>query len=165
MAEGKISHSVKTGMSFGLTSAVITTLGLMTGLYAGTESKAAVLGGVVMIALADGLSDALAIHVSEESENVHSHAAVWEATAVTFVAKSVVTLSFAVPVFFMELKTAVHAGIAWGGLLLIMLSFRTGGPGIKQRFKTIAEHVAIAALVVAGTYFLGQWVSARFGGL
>ena len=34
-----MKHSVRTGLSFGLTSGVITTLGLMVGLHAGTHSK------------------------------------------------------------------------------------------------------------------------------
>ena len=38
--------SWKTGLSFGLTSGVITTLGLMVGLHAGTHSRAVVLGGM-----------------------------------------------------------------------------------------------------------------------
>ena len=55
-------------MSFGLTSGIITTLGLIVGLHSGTHSKLAVIGGILTIAMADAFSDALGIHVSEESE-------------------------------------------------------------------------------------------------
>ncbi|MBH0196170.1 MAG: hypothetical protein HP494_11385, partial [Nitrospira sp.] len=61
--------SWKTGLSFGLTSGVITTLGLMVGLHSGTHSRAIVIGGILTIAIADAMSDALGIHVSEESNN------------------------------------------------------------------------------------------------
>ncbi|TKS61160.1 MAG: membrane protein [Nitrospira sp.] len=61
--------SWKTGLSFGLTSGVITTLGLMVGLHSGTHSRAIVIGGILTIAIADAMSDALGIHVSEESKN------------------------------------------------------------------------------------------------
>ena len=54
-----MKQSLKTGFSFGLTSGVITTLGLMVGLNAGTHSRLAVIGGIVTIAVADALSDAL----------------------------------------------------------------------------------------------------------
>ncbi|MDI6733408.1 MAG: hypothetical protein QME51_05200, partial [Planctomycetota bacterium] len=60
-----MNHSIKTGFSFGSTSGVITTLGLMVGLHSGTHSKFAVLGGIVTIAVADAFSDALGIHISE----------------------------------------------------------------------------------------------------
>ena len=66
-----LKHSIKIGVNFGLTSGIITTLGLMVGLHAGTNSRMIVIGGIVTIAIADAFSDALGIHVSEESENMH----------------------------------------------------------------------------------------------
>ena len=67
-----MKHSVKTGFTFGLTSGIITTLGLMVGLHSGTHSPRAVIGGILTIAIADAFSDALGIHLSEESRNIHS---------------------------------------------------------------------------------------------
>jgi hypothetical protein len=64
-----MKHSWKVGLSFGLTSGIITTLGLMVGLNSSTNSKLVVIGGIMTIAIADSPSDALGIHVSEESEN------------------------------------------------------------------------------------------------
>ena len=40
---------ITTGISFGLTSGVITTLGLMVGLHSGTHSAIAVIGGVIIL--------------------------------------------------------------------------------------------------------------------
>ena len=90
--------SFKTGLSFGLTSGVITTLGLMVGLHSGTHSRTVVIGGIVTIAIADAMSDALGIHVSEESKNSDPTRHVWEATVATFVAKFVIAMTFVVPV-------------------------------------------------------------------
>ncbi len=47
-------------MFFGATSGVITTVGLIACLYAGTESVVAVLGGILVIAVTDAMSHALA---------------------------------------------------------------------------------------------------------
>ena len=80
-----MKHSKKIGISFGLTSGLITTLGLMTGLYSGTNSKLVVIGGILTIAFADSLSDSLGIHISEESENKHTHKEIWESTFFTFI--------------------------------------------------------------------------------
>ena len=41
------------GVSFGLTSGIITTLGMMVGLNFSTGSKLVVLGGILTIAIAD----------------------------------------------------------------------------------------------------------------
>jgi hypothetical protein len=58
-------ESLKSGFSFGITSGIITTLGLIVGLNAGTHSTLAVLGGILSIAVADGLSESTAMHVSK----------------------------------------------------------------------------------------------------
>ena len=78
-----------TGISFGLTSAVITSLGLIVGLNSATSSKLAVVAGIVVIAVADGLSDAAGMHLSEEAEMEAGHARhsateTWITTAITF---------------------------------------------------------------------------------
>lgn len=54
-----MKHSLKTGLCFGLTSATITTLGLMVGLHSFSGSKAVIIGGILTIAIADAFSDAL----------------------------------------------------------------------------------------------------------
>ena len=64
--------SIRKGFSFGLTSGIITTLGLIVGLYSGTGSKTIVLAGIIVIAVADALSDSVGIHISEEAENKHT---------------------------------------------------------------------------------------------
>jgi len=66
------------GVGFGLTSGVITTLGMIIGLHSGTHSKLAVEVGIIVLAIADALSDAIGIHVSEEAEMEHTTKEVWE---------------------------------------------------------------------------------------
>jgi len=62
-----MKNSIKKGLGFGLTSGIITTLGLMIGLYFSTKSMLAVIGGIIIIAVADSLSDSLGMHISEET--------------------------------------------------------------------------------------------------
>lgn len=61
--------AIRKSLGFGLTSGIITPSGLMVGLNAGTHSKQIVLGGILLIAIADSFSDALGMHVSEESSS------------------------------------------------------------------------------------------------
>jgi VIT1/CCC1 family predicted Fe2+/Mn2+ transporter len=72
--------SVRKGFSFGLTSGIITTLGLMVGLHSSTHSRIAVIGGILAIAIADAFSDAIGMHISEESERKHKPKEIWRAT-------------------------------------------------------------------------------------
>ena len=116
-------HSFQTGLSFGITSGVITTLGLMVGLHSGTHSKLVVIGGIFTIAIADAFSDALGIHISEEAENRHTTREIWESTIATFLSKFVFTLTFIVPVLLFTLATAIILSVIWGLSLLAIFSF------------------------------------------
>lgn len=75
-----VNHSAETGISFGLISGVITTLGIMVGLQSGTHSRLAVIGGILTAAIADSLSDSLGIHVSQEAKSKITNKEAWEAT-------------------------------------------------------------------------------------
>ena len=81
----KYFHQLITGLSFGLTSSVITSLGMIVGLYSATASRLAVIAGIIIMAIADGMSDAAGVHISEESElekgqAKHTHKEIWAAT-------------------------------------------------------------------------------------
>ena len=99
-----IKESLRTGISFGLTSGVITTLGLIVGLHSGTHSKGVIIAGILTIAIADSFSDALGIHVSEESEADHSEKEIWESTFSTFFSKLLFALLFIIPVFLCKIS-------------------------------------------------------------
>lgn len=102
-----MKHWLRTGISFGLTSAVITTLGLIVGLHSVTHSKIVVLAGILTIAIADACSDALEIHISEEADNTHTAKQIWGATIATFLTKFLVAMTFVVPVLLLSLSTAI----------------------------------------------------------
>lgn len=89
--------SIKKGVGFGVASGVITTLGLIIGLYSSTHSTSIVIGSILVIAIADSLSDALGIHVSAEYENQHTTKEIWESTIATFLSKFIFALTFNYP--------------------------------------------------------------------
>lgn len=157
-----MNHSVKTGISFGLTSGIITTLGLMVGLNSGTHSRIAVLGGIFTIAIADAFSDALGIHVSEESEGKHSSKQIWASTFSTFLSKFLIALTFIVPVLVFELGMAITISVLWGLLLLSVLSFNIAKAEAVKPFKVITEHLAIALVVIIITNWVGIWIASAF---
>jgi VIT1/CCC1 family predicted Fe2+/Mn2+ transporter len=154
-----MKHSVKTGFSFGVTSGIITTLGLMIGLYSGTHSQLAVIGGILTIAIADAFSDALGIHISEESRNIHGAKEIWESTLATFATKFIVALSFVVPVLLLPLADAIIAGGLWGLLLLTALSIHLAHQQRIARWKVVMEHVLIAGAVIILTHYVGDLIA------
>ncbi|MFH1593218.1 MAG: VIT1/CCC1 transporter family protein [Candidatus Omnitrophota bacterium] len=155
-----MKHSLKIGFSFGLTSGIITTLGLMVGLSAGTNSKLAVIGGILTIAIADAFSDALGIHVSEESENKHTPKEIWVATLSTFFSKFIIALTFLVPVLAFDLTSAIFISIVWGLGMLCFFSYKMALEQKESPWRVVGEHVAIAAVVIILTNLAGNWISA-----
>ncbi|MBN2603639.1 MAG: hypothetical protein JXA91_05875 [Candidatus Thermoplasmatota archaeon] len=158
-----MKHSLKVGFSFGLTSGIITTLGLMVGLNSGTNSKLAVLGGILTIALADAFSDALGIHVSEESENTHNAKEIWESTLSTFFFKFIIASSFIIPVLLLGLTPAIIVSIVYGLFLLTVLSYTMAKNQNTKPWKVILEHLSIALIVILAAQYLGEWISMTFG--
>lgn len=154
--------SVKTGLSFGLTSGVITTLGLIVGLAAGTESKMVVIGGIITIAIADAFSDSLGIHVSQESANRFSEKSIWEATLSTFLSKFIFALTFVLPIALFELQTAVIASVVYGFSLLALFSWLLAKRQRKSPAHVVSEHVFIGMIVVLVTYVVGHVVGQVF---
>jgi len=121
-----MKKAINVGFSFGLTSGVITTLGLMVGLHSGTHLKLAVVGGILTVAVADAFSDALGIHISQESQNRFNKKEVWLATLSTLISKFIFALTFVVPILFLELLPAIVISVVWGLLVLGIFSFFYG---------------------------------------
>ena len=157
-----MNHSLKTGLSFGLTSGIITTLGLMVGLHSGTNSQLAVLGGIFTIAIADACSDALGIHISEESENNHHEKEIWASTIYTFLFKFLFALTFVVPILLFQLTTAIIISVVWGLSMLCIFSYFLARGQKTNPWKVVIEHLAIALLVITLTHFVGDWIRATF---
>ncbi len=157
-----MKHSLKTGFSFGLTSGIITTLGLMVGLHSGTHSKLVVIGGILIIAIADAFSDALGIHISEESENKHTTREIWESTISTFLSKFVFALTFIIPLLSFQLSTAIIVSVIWGLSLLSILSFYIAKEQKAKPWRVIIEHLVIVLVVIVISHHVGDWTRSTF---
>lgn len=154
--------SLATGFSFGLTSGIITTLGLMVGLHSGTGSKMVVVGGILTVAVADAFSDALGIHISEEAQGKHSGQRIWLATFSTFFTKLFFALTFVVPVLIFDLLPAIVVSVFWGLLALFLFSFWLGRKRGADPLKVALEHLVIALVVIVITHFVGDWIAQTF---
>jgi len=131
----------------------------MVGLHAGTHSKTVVISGILVIAVADALSDALGIHISEESENQHTQKEIWQSTLMTFAAKFVFALTFVVPILIFSLPIAIIASVAWGLFLIALFSYYLAKRQQTKPWGVMTEHLLIAILVITLTHYLGDWLN------
>lgn len=156
------NKGARTGLFFGATSGVITTIGLIAGLHAGTQSKVAVLGGILVVGFADAMSDAMGIHLAQESDPDSTHEHIWAATIWTFFTKLIVALSFALPVIWFALPLAVAISVGWGLLVITLLSTVLARIQKVRTLHVVSEHLGIAILVVALSHYIGVWVNSTF---
>ena len=151
--------AIRKGIGFGLTSGIITTLGLIMGLHASTHSASVVLGGILIIAIADAMSDAFGIHISEESSKKTSKEDIKKSTISTFLTKFVIALTFIAPVLLLDLYPAIIVSIIWGLLLISIFSYYIAKIKGKRSYKVVLEHLVVAILVVIITHYVGIFVS------
>lgn len=154
-----MKNPLKVGMGFGLSSATITTLGLMIGLQSSTGSKLAVVGGILTIAVADSFSDALGVHIAKEAEGNFSSREVWLLTISTFLFKSIFSTTFLIPVLLLPMDMAILVSIIWGAIILLLQSYKLAKDNHVPVLPVIFEHLSIAALVIALTHYLGIFIS------
>jgi vacuolar iron transporter family protein len=157
-----VKKSIKTGMGFGFTSAIITILGSMIGLYFGTFSHLAVIGGVLTIAIADAFSDAMGIHISKELEKDNTRLEVWEATLTTFISKCFVGLTFVIPVLIFDLKKAIIISVFYGVFLLVIFSYFIAKSKNAKPFQVIIEYVFIVTVVLVLSQLSGYFIRRFF---
>jgi VIT1/CCC1 family predicted Fe2+/Mn2+ transporter len=136
--------------SFGGSAAVVTSASLIIGLDAAAASRATIVGGLLIVAIADNLTDSLSMHMYQESERLDARKA-FRATLINFATRLSLSLSFVLLVLLLPLRMALIASSIWGLLLLAGLTYLVardrGQPVIPELLKHITA--AVAVLVVS----------------
>src|SRR5512143_1666954 len=121
-------------VSFGGTAAIVTSVALIFGLDAATATKSTIVSGLLIVALADNLTDALSMHVYQEAERRFQAREAFVATWSNFVTRLLLALTFVLLVVVLPLASAVLASAAWGLSLLVALTWAPR-PGAKGQLR------------------------------
>jgi len=148
--------------SFGSTAAIVAGMALVAGLDAAALPKSAIVSSLLIVAIADNLTDSLSIHVYQESERLEPVRA-FLATLSNFGARLVVSLSFVLIVVLAPSRGVVAASLAWGLALLAALSWMIARQRRVRPLPEVAKHVLVAVAVIFLSQSLGEWIPARFG--
>jgi len=122
----------------------------------------AILSALLIIAIADNLSDSLGIHIYRESQMTGTVADARIHTITNFLARFAVTMVFIALVVALPLGYSVVLSVAFGLSLLTYLSYRIAQARGTSPYKEILQHVAIAIAVITISHFVGQWISGVF---
>jgi vacuolar iron transporter family protein len=150
-----------TKYSFGATSAIATSLAFIVSLSGSPEPRTPIIGSLLVLAVADNITDSLGIHVFQESD-LKSKGVVNASTLSNFVTRLVLVLSFVALVYLLPISAAVAVSITWGVSILVALSYLIATEQGASPTNAIIQHVAIAALVVISSLLLRNWIAAIF---
>jgi len=150
-----------TRFSFGATSAIITCLAFIVGLARSPNPRFAIIGSLLVIAIADNISDSLGIHIYQESDLKKSDV-IRKSTVFNFITRFFVILVFILLISFLPLLYASVLSIAWGISLLIVLSYYIAREQQVNPYKAIVGHVGIAVVVIIISNYLSEWILGFF---
>lgn len=146
-----------TRFSFGVTSAIVTSLAFIVGLSQSINSKFAIIISLLVFAVADNISDSLGLHIFQESDLKKSKV-VNVSTFSNFFARFMIVVVFVLLVAFLPIDYAVIISIIFGISLLAVLSYFIAKEQKTNPYRSILEHLAIAILVIVVSYFLREWI-------
>lgn len=158
-----MKRAFRIGFSFGLPSGIVTTLGLMVGLHSSTQSQFIVIGGIMTIAIADALSDAMGMHFSQESEKYLSHEEIWGSTLFTFIAKFIFSIIFIIPILLFSLSTAIIICVLIGAYLIFAISLMLARERDDNPIRVVVSHLSITFSVILIAHFVGMFIAIIFG--
>lgn len=156
----RICRLYETRFSFGATAAIITNLGLIAGLRTGEYAKLSIIGGMLVIALADNISDSVGIHIYQEAECIATKE-VWLSTMSNFLTRLLVSMTFISLIAFLPLNIAVVLSILLGLFLLSVMSYMIAKDRKINPYLAIFEHVGIAILVIILSSFAGKMIISK----
>jgi hypothetical protein len=144
--------------TLGGTAAIITSMGLIAGLNYGEHARASVIGALLVIAIADNISDSFAIHVYKESETADQKE-IFSITAGNFLVRLFVSLSFVILALILPTKLVFYVATLWGLALLTFMSYYISEFKKSSRLREIIIHLFIAILVVVASKYIGLAIS------
>lgn len=145
-------------ISFGAASAIVTSMGMIIGFGAASISKPTIIAGLLIVGLADNVTDSLSIHIYQESERLEQQAA-FRATIGNFVTRLIISLSFVTLVFWFSTTNMLLACLIWGVLLLVALTWFVAKNRNANVLTEVLKHLAVAAAVIAASLATGTFIS------
>jgi VIT1/CCC1 family predicted Fe2+/Mn2+ transporter len=145
-------------ISFGSTAAIVTSMALVTGLNAIGASRSTTVTALLIAALADNLTDALSIHVYQESERLEQREA-FIGTLYNFAARLLGCLTFVGLVAVLPSDAMVPASIIWGTLLLMALTYLLARERQVSVAAEIIKHLLAATAVLIISRGIAHYLS------
>jgi len=143
--------------SIGATAAITTSMGLIAGLTQGDNAKTSIITGLLIIAIADNISDSLGIHIYKESEGA-SRQDINSYTYGNFIVRLFLSFTFVLIVLLFSSHTALIVSSVWGLVLLAILSYLIAKKKKTNPVREVVWHVVVALMVIVVCKLLGNLI-------
>jgi len=134
-------------------------MALISGLSAAVTTKAVIASAILIAAFADNLTDALSIHIFQESERLNEKDA-FTGTITNFLTRLLLCISFIVLVVLFPLSQVTKVAIVWGNVLLAGLTYLVARERKVRPLPEVLKHMLVAFLVITASIMIGHWISA-----
>jgi predicted adenylyl cyclase CyaB len=146
-------------LAFGITSGILTTVGVLVGVNSATSDRLSVIAAIVAIAIADSCSDAFGMYMAKVSERGVAAGQALRYALATLAGKAFLPLTFLVPLLFLPLATAVWVNLVWGALALALLSAEQAVVEQQSVLWRVARNLALALFIVGNSIVAGSLVA------
>jgi VIT1/CCC1 family predicted Fe2+/Mn2+ transporter len=147
-------------LSFGSTSAVVTSIGLVVGFASMSTSRATLIASLLIVGIADNLTDSLSIHLYQEAEGLEPREA-FVSTVTNFLARLAITATFIALVALLTDGWLITVATVWGLALLGMLTVSLARQRHAPVRRELTRHFAIAIAVIVLSRAIGVFVIAH----
>jgi VIT1/CCC1 family predicted Fe2+/Mn2+ transporter len=130
-------------------------MGLIAGLAQGGNSKIGIVTGLLVVAIADNVSDSFSIHIYKESEGA-SRREINLSTFGNFIVRLFLVFTFVSIVLIFSPLLALIVSSIWGLILLTVLSILIAKHKQTHPLREIIYHLIVALMVIVGSKLLGN---------
>ena len=146
-------------ITFGMSSAIMTVLGIIVGLISAQQSLSAVLGGIASIAVADSMADAMGVYTAKRSERGSSAKVAIKNGLYTFWSKLIFSSSFLLWFIIFPLNYAFIISVIWGLTILAFINFLISFVQEENILLNIFKNIGLTCLIIVASYLVGNFVS------
>lgn len=122
--------------------------------------KKATIAGLLIIAIADNISDTLSLHIYKEAEGA-KRSEISSATYGNYITRLVIVISFILVVLLLPATLALIVSSVWGLTLLVFLSIAIASVKHSRLSAEIIWHVIVAVFVILICNLLGALIYGR----
>lgn len=144
--------------SFGATSAIITSIAIIIGLSKTINAKINIISALLIIAIADNISDTFGLHIHQESQKDNSKE-VKKITIGNFLARLIIIIVFIMFILLFSINLAIILSLLFSLGILIILSYYIAKNQKINPWKSIFHHLILAIVVVLSCFFLREIIS------